>query len=77
MICIVSRIINQLKNYFIAVREWQRAICHKPGQCSPGLWPDHISEQCLIRSFAWMPEAFHFNEDSKLQKEEERESEKN
>ena len=51
--------------------------CHEPGQCPPGLWPDHVSEQCLTRSFAWMPEALRFNEDSKLQKEEERESEKN
>ena len=51
--------------------------CHEPGQCSPGLWSDHVSEQCLTRSFARMPEALRFNEDSKLQKEEEGESEKN
>ena len=51
--------------------------CHEPGQCSSGLWPDHVSEQCLTRSFARMPEALRFNKDSKLQMEEERESEKN
>ena len=51
--------------------------CHELGQCSSGLWPDHVSEQCLTRSFARMPEVLRFNEDSKLQKEEERESEKN
>ena len=58
-------------------QEFWESVCHEPGQCSPGLWPDHVSEQCLTRSFAQMPEALRFNEDSKLQKEEERESEKN
>ena len=65
---------QELKNKLTSASLLQ---CHELGQCSPGLWPDHVSEQCLTRSFAWMPEALRFNKDSKLQKEEERESKKN